>query len=191
MILIDKDTNKDAIVAYLKDPNGDHDKLSTKQKELLQYYTDAYAMIRNYNSVSDAIQVLVKFSKHRGDQISISTARRYIYDAQDVFGYVSKTTPEAIKHLVTEIYKDAIAMARDQNDPKTMIYGAEKLMAAAGEEKEQPFNADMLEPHIYEIGLDPKALKLLQMLTQKGPIDLDALMGNAMQGMAVDAEIVE
>lgn len=189
MKLIDKDTNKEAIIAHLKDPEAESG-LTAKQKQLLDYYSDAYGLIRNYNSIPDAINVLVKLSKQRGEQISQSTARRYIYDAQDVFGYTSKTKPEAIRHLATEIIRDAIAMARDQNRPDIMIAGAEKMLRVSGADEIEGFNAEMLEPHIIEIMLDPAAMKMLKLLTQKGPIDLDTLMGNVMNNMAVDAEIL-
>ncbi|WP_374949618.1 hypothetical protein [Mucilaginibacter sp.] len=190
MNLIDKDTNKDAIIAYLKSPETGIDHFTAKQKQLLDYYVDAYTLIRNYSSIPDTINVLIKLSIHRGERISTSTARRYIHDAQDVFGYSSKTKPEAIQHLAMEIIRDAIGMARDQNNPDVMIKGAKELMAIGGKEIEQPFNPEMLEQHIIEIGLDKPATDTLQLITTKGVVDLDTLMGNAMNSMAVDAEII-
>jgi|GEM_PF-6541950 len=83
--------------------------------------------------------------------------------------------------------RDAIAMAREQRDPKTMIAGAEKIAALNGsDELEGPTNFELLEPHLIEIMLDPEAMKMLKMLTGKGAVDLDTLMGNVMNSMAED-----
>lgn len=185
--LLQKDNNQEAIIAYLRDPDGEIENLSYKQKQLLDYYTDAYTVMRNYNSVPDAINVLIKLSEKRGDKISRSTARRYVYDAMDVYGYSSKIKREGIQHFATEVMRDAIAMAREQRDPKTMIAGAEKIAALNGsDELEGPTNFELLEPHLIEIMLDPEAMKMLKMLTGKGAVDLDTLMGNVMNSMAED-----
>jgi len=185
--LLLKDNNQEAIIAYLRDPDGEIENLSYKQKQLLDYYTDAYTVMRNYNSVPDAINVLIKLSEKRGDKISRSTARRYVYDAMDVYGYSSKIKREGIQHFATEVMLDAIAMAREQKDPKTMLAGAEKIAALNGsDELEGPTNFELLEPHLIEIMLDPEAMKMLKVLTGKGAIDLDTLMGNVMNSMAED-----
>jgi hypothetical protein len=191
MKLLEKDNNQEAIIAYLRDPESDIENLSYKQKQLLDYYTDAYTLLRNYNSVPDAMNILIRLSEKRGAKISRSTARRYVYDAMDVFGYSSKIKKEGIQHYATEVMRDAIAMAKEQKDPKTMIMGAEKIASLNGSDEMEGFNAEMLEPHIIQILLDPEALKLLKMLTGKGSIDLDTLMGNAMNSYAEDAEYDE
>lgn len=189
MKLISDDTNKDAIIAFLKNPEGDV-ALTDKQKSLLRWYTDAYVMLRNYTSIPDTIRVLIKFSKQVGEPISESTARRYVYDCQDVYGYASKVKPEAIRHQALEIINDAVAMARNQNDPKTMIMGADKMVAIGGVESDQPFNPEMLQQHVIEVNLDNKGLKVVNAIAARGVVDLDALMGNVMNSMAVDAEII-
>lgn len=185
--LLQKDNNQEAIITYLRDPDADIKLLSYKQKQLLDYYTDAYTVMRNYNSVPDAINILIKLSEKRGDRISRSTARRYVYDAMDVFGYSSKIKREGILHYSTEVMRDAIAMAKEQQDPKTMIMGAKEVAALNGADEIDGPNFDLLEPHIIEILLDPVAMKLIKTLAGKGSLDLDTLMGNAMNSLAEDA----
>jgi hypothetical protein len=190
MKLIERDTNKDAIMAFLKDPDGDLEALSLKQRELLQYYVDAYGIIRNYKSTQDAVNVLVNISKQRGTVISKSTARRYIADAADTIGDSGKWTKQAILQYGLEIIKDAIAMARDQNDPKTMILGAKELIEKGAADEPEGFDPALLEPHIIEIMLDPQAMQMLKLIANKGNVDLDAIMGNVMNSQAEDAQIV-
>jgi hypothetical protein len=190
MKLIDRDTNKDAIMAYLKNPESEIDGLSEKQRELLQYYVDAYSIRRNYASMPDAIAVLVKLSKQRGKPISSITARRYIVDAMDLIGEANKVTKEAARQYGLEIISDAIAMARDQNDPKTMILGAKAYIEAGAADEPEGFNPADIEQHVIEIALDDKAKKMLEYITGKGTIDLDRLMSDTMNNMAEDAEII-
>lgn len=186
--LLQKDNNQEAIIAYLRDPDSDVAVLSAKQKQLLDYYTDAYTVMRNYNSVPDAINILIRLSEKRGEKISRSTARRYVYDAMDVYGYSSKIKREGIQHFATEVMRDAIAMARDQQDPKTMIMGAKEIAALNGSDEIEGPNFDMLEPHLIEIMLDPEAIKILKIIAGKGAINLDTLMGNVMNSMAEDID---
>lgn len=181
-----REDKRDKIIAYLKDPEANID-LTEKDKQLLAYYVDAYTVYRNYTSIPDTIKILVKLSTERGEPISDATARRYIYDALDVFGMASEVKREAIRHLTAEIIKDAIDIAKNQKDAKTMIYGAEKLAKLYGSDDPEAPNFDLLEPHIYEIMADPETLKVLRQLTQHGPIDLDAIAGNVMNHMAEDA----
>lgn len=185
-----KDNNRDEIIAFLKNPEEIHD-LTEKQKKLLEYYVDAYTLHRNYNSIPDTITILVKLSERRGEKISSATARRYIYDAMDIFGMASEMKREAIRHLSSEIIMDAIAIAREQGDPKTMINGAKELAALNGSADPEAPNFDLLEPHLYEILVDQQALKAIQILTGKGTVDLDALTGNVMNSMAEDVKIDE
>ena len=188
MKLIDKDTNKDAIVAYLRSPDAGDELLTEKQQSLLKYYSRAYDLIRNYNSVPDVIRVLVKLSIELGEPISQSTARRYVYDAQDIYGYASKSKSEAISHLCQEIIKDAIAMAWRQNNPEAMIRGAKELFSMGGVQEDGQFNPEMFEQHIVEMGMDDHSLELVMQLTGKGVVDLDRL-GDVMNELAVDVAI--
>jgi len=185
--LLMKDNNQEAIIAYLKNPDSDSP-LTVKQQQLLDYYVDAYTLLRNYNSVPDTINVLIKLSEKRGDKISRSTARRYVYEAQDIYGYSSKIKREGIQHYATEVIRDAIAMAKEQKDPKTMIMGADKIASLNGSDEIEGPNFDMLEPHLIEIMLDPEAMKMLKMIAGKGAVNLDTLMGNVMNSMAEDTK---
>lgn len=189
--LIGKDTNRDVIIAYLSAPDAAEDTLTVKQQQLLDYYVDAYTLVRNYTSIPDAINILVKLSQKRGETISKATARRYIYDALEIFGYVSEMKTEAIQHLSTQIILDAIRMAKNAGDHKSMIDGAEKLHKINPKIDANTPNWDLLEPHQIVIQLDPGAQKVMEMLGNKGYVDLDKLMGNAMNSMAEEAQFDE
>lgn len=182
-----KETNRDQLIAYLRNPEDESLQLTEKQRQLLDYYVDAYTIYRNYTSVSDTINILIKLSEKRGEKISAATARRYIYDAMDVFGMASEMKREAIRHQATEIINDAIAIARDQKDAKTMIAGAKELAALHGSNDPEAPNFDLLEPHLYEILADPQAMKILKSLITAGPVNLDNLTGNLMNSLAIDA----
>jgi hypothetical protein len=190
MKLLDRDTNKDDIIAYLKAPEDRLPALTEKQHELLGYYFNAYTIRRNYTSMPDAINVLIRMSKQAGKVISNSTARRYIVEAQDIFGNTSKVSKEAALHYGLSVIEDAIAMAREMGDAKTMILGAKEYMEKAAKEDAELFNPEMLQQHIIEIVGDERATKILEQLTKKGSIDLDTVAG-VMSKMAQDAEIVE
>jgi hypothetical protein len=166
------------------------DILTDKQKSLLKYYSRAYDLIRSYNSVPDVIRVLVKLSNELGEPISPSTARRYVMDAQDVYGYASKTKAEAVSHLCQEVIKDAIAMAWRQNSPDTMIRGAKELFAMGGIADDSGFNPELFEQHIIEMGMDDYSLEMLEKFTGRGSVDLDSL-SDLMAEAAEDATIVK
>lgn len=179
MNLIGKETNKDIIMRYLKDPEGIEEKdLTRKQRDLLNWYVDAYTLIRNYSSVPDTIQVLTKLGRQRGTPISMPTARRYIYDALDLFGAVSVMKADAINHLAIEMFQDAAAMARDQNNPAVLIAAGKAIREAGGQEDPNAINREMIEQHIIQIMLDPAGQKAVRAITGKGVVDLDILMNN-------------
>jgi hypothetical protein len=191
MKLIDRDTNKDAIIAYLKDPDGKIENLSEKQQQLLRFYLDGYNLIRNYNSMPDAVNVLVKMARHAGEPISESTARRYIIEGRNIFGDVNKVSKQAALDYALGVIQDGINMARDQNNPQVMIFGGEKYYALSSKEDPEAFDPELIEQHIYEIMMDKKAQKVVDNIAARGVIDLDALMGNVMNSMAADAEEVK
>jgi hypothetical protein len=191
MKLLDRDTNKDGIISYLKDPDGDIETLSAKQQQLLKYYMDGYTLMRNYNSMPDAVNILVKMSKNSGDVISQSTARRYIIEGRDIFGDVNKVSKQAALDYGLSVIQDAINMARDQNDPKTMILGAKEYIEKSTKEDPESFDPEMLQQHIIEILGDAKTMQMLDVLVSKGSVDLDMLMGNVMNAMAEDAEVLD
>lgn len=179
MNLIAKETNKDVILQYLRDPDGVEERdLTAKQRDLLNWYIDAYTLIRNYSSVPDTIQVLTKLSKQRGTPISMATARRYIYDALDLFGAVSVMKSEAINHLAIEMFQDAAAMAREQNNPAALIAAGKAIREAGSQEDPNAINREMIEQHVIQIMLDPAGQKAVRAITSKGAVDLDILMNN-------------
>ncbi len=191
MKLLDRDTNKDSIIAYLKDPDGDIENLSIKQRQLLKYFMDGYTLMRNYNSMADAVNILVKMSKVSGEVISTATARRYIIAGRDIFGDVNKVSKQAALDYGLSVIQDAISLARDQNDPKTMILGAKEYIEKSTKEDPEAFDPEMLQQHVIEIMLDAKGSKIMDSLASKGNIDLDMLTGNVMNSMATDAEITD
>lgn len=173
--LIPQNTNKDDIVAYLRDPDDDDTRLTPKQRQLLDWYTDAYTIVRNYTNIPDAIQVLIKLGQRRGTPISASSARRYINDALEVFGQVNKMKPEVIKEMVIETLIDAKNLAKTMNNPMAMIQAAKELNNVAGVEDANALYADDIERHTVVIEIDQKAKRALNAIYKGGVIDLDAV----------------
>src|SRR5690606_7417547 len=185
--LLVPDTNKDAIMAYLINPEDDNVKLTRKQQDLLDWYVDAYTIVRNYNSIPDAIQVLKKLGDRRGTPISASTARRYINDGLEMFGQVNLLKPNVIKHLVVETLLDARNMAKSQNNPAAMIQAAEKLHKIGGEEDANSLYAEDIERHTVVINIDQKAKRALDMIYKTGVVDF----GDMLNAQAEDASFEE
>lgn len=174
--LIGMDTNKDDIVAHLRDPESDDTKLTPKQKELLDWYTDAYTIVRNYTNFPDAIQVLLKLGKRRGQTISASTARRYINESLDIFGRINKLKPEIIKDMVIETLIDARNMAKAMNNPIAMIQAVKELNNVAGIEDQSALHADDIVRHTVVIQIDQKAKRALDAIYRGGVVDLDSVL---------------
>lgn len=185
--LIGMDTNKDDIVSYLRDPDGDESQLTTKQKELLDWYTDAYTIVRNYTNFPDAIQVLLKLGHRRGQPISASTARRYINDSLDIFGKINKLKPEIIKDMVIDTLIDARNMAKAMNNPIAMIQAVKELNNVAGIEDQSALHADDIERHTVVIEIDQKAKRALHAIYKGGVVDLDSVL----QSQAEDVDFEE
>lgn len=174
--LIGADTNKDDIIAYLRDPEDDDTRLSPKQKDLLTWYVDAYTFVRNYSSIPDAIQFMIKLGKSRNQPISASTARRYINDALEIFGKVNKLKAEVIKDLVVETLIDARNMAKALNNPMAMIQAAKELNNVAGVEDASALHADDIQRHIVKIEIDQTAKRALKAIYKGGVVDLDRVL---------------
>lgn len=183
--LITLDTNKDDIISYLTDPDDKENKLTPKQERLLNWYIDAYTMVRNYNSFPDVIQILKKLGERRGDPISISTARRYINDSLEIFGRVNRLKTEVIKDMVIETLIDARNLAKAMGNPMAMIQAAKELNNVAGVEDAKALHADDIERHTVIIEIDQTAKRALKAIYDGGVIDLDAALN------AVDTEYEE
>lgn len=174
--LIGADTNKDDIIAYLRDPEDDDTKLTQKQKDLLNWYVDAYTFVRHYTSIPDAIQLMIKLGNRRNQPISSSTARRYINDSLEIFGKVNKLKADVIKEMVVETLIDARNMARALNNPLAMIQAAKELNNVAGIEDVSSLHADEIERHTVVIEIDQTAKRALKSIYKTGFVDLDRVL---------------
>jgi len=187
MKLIGKTSHYERIVAFMNDRLGESE-LTDHEKTLINRWNEAFTLIRNYNSTADAVALLMK----RFPGLSRASAYRDCSNALSMFGDISKSTKEGIRHLSTEIVRDAISMAREANDYSEMRQGGKDLAAINGVNLNDPDmpDFDQLEPHTYEVMLDPMSMKALQAMIKGGNIDLGTLVSN-MGNHAEDAEIIE
>jgi len=183
-----KVSNYDQIVANLKDPEADTSTLTPHQQQLLARWNEAFTLLRNYHSTADAAAILMK----RFPGLSRATAYRDCANAQSLFGDISQSTKQGIKHLSTEILRDAINIARIKNNEMGMIAGAKEIANVNGVNQVDPDLPDFskLEHNTYNISMPENAIKALQVLISGGQINLGGLV-NEMANHAEDAQIVE
>jgi hypothetical protein len=187
MKLLGKKTSYDNIVAFMKDEQAETD-LTIHEKTMLTRWMEAFTLMRNYNSTADAAAILMK----RFPGLSRATAYRDCSHAVSLFGDISKATKEGIRHLATEIIRDAIAIARAKNNEDGMMKGGVAIAKVNGVNltEAETFKWDELEPHTYELALDDQMLKALRSMLKGGKIDLTAVV-NAMSDQAEDIDYVE
>src|SRR5690606_34850619 len=161
MRLIGKITSYDKIIAYLKDPEANEDMLTLNERAMLDRRMEAFTLIRNYSSHADAAAILMK----RFPGISRAAAYRDCADAVSMFGDISKATKEGIRHLASEIVRDAIQIARIKNNEDAMMKGARALSDINGVNSTDPEMPDFaaLEPHTYVLGLPDEFIKVMQL----------------------------
>ena len=188
MKLLGKTSHYDKILAYMKNPNAEISELTDHEREMLDRWNEAFSLMRNYNTTADAAAILMK----RFPGLSRATAYRDCSNAISLFGDISKSTKEGIRHLSTEITRDAIQIARIKNNEDAMIRGAESIAKINGVNINDPDlpDFDQLEPHTYELSLPDNAIRALQYMIASGKIDLNGLV-NTMAETAEDAEIIE
>lgn len=188
MRLIGKITTYDKIIAYLKDPEGNVDLLTANEQVMLTRRMEAFTLIRNYSSHADAAAILMK----RFPGISRATAYRDCADSISMFGDISKSTKEGIRHLATEIVKDAIQIARLKNNEEGMMKGAKAMTDINGVNSIDPDMPDFsaLEPHTYVLGMPDKFIKVMQQMIKGGKIDLTQVVNN-MSNTADEAIVIE
>lgn len=188
MKLIGKLSQYERIVAYMTNPDAEISELSQKDKEVLDRWMEAFTMQRNYKNVVDSAALLMK----RFPGLSRATAYRDCANSISLFGDISVASKEGIKHLSTEIVKDAIAIARLTNNAKEMRQGALALAKINGVNVTDPDLPDFnkLEPHTYEISLPPTLIKVLTEMAKTGKMDLTQVVNN-MSNFALDADIEE
>lgn len=187
MRLVGKISQYDKIVAYMKDPEADDSTLTAKEKEMIARWQEAFTLIRNYNSIADAAAILMK----RFDGISRATAYRDCAAAISLFGDITKSTKEGIRHLTTEIARDAINIARLKNNEDAMIRGAESIARINGVNDNDPDLPDFsaVEPHTYVLGLPEPFVRVMEQMIKGGRIDLTQVVNN-MANTADDAQII-
>ncbi|RZL12781.1 MAG: hypothetical protein EOO89_18920 [Pedobacter sp.] len=124
--------------------------------------------------------------------LSRATAYRDCANSISLFGDISVATKEGIKHLSSEIVRDAIAIARLTNNAKEMRQGALALAKINGVNVTDPDLPDFnkLEPHTYELGLPETLIKVLIEMAKTGKMDLTQVVNN-MSNFAIDAEEVD
>jgi hypothetical protein len=186
--LIGKVSQYEKIIAFMRDPNGDDSGLTEHEQQLVLRWNEAWTMLRNYHSTADTAALLMK----RFPGISRATAYRDCADAISLFGDISKSTKEGIRHLATEITRDAIAIAKEKNNEDGMLKGANNLAKINGVNDTDPDLPDfsLLEAHTYEFGLPPNALKVLEGMLAGGKIDLTDMV-NEMSNHAEDVDFEE
>lgn len=187
MKLLGKTSHYERIVAYMSDRLAESE-LTDHEKTLINRWNEAFTLMRNYNSMADAAALLMK----RFPGLSRASAYRDCSNAMSLFGDITKATKEGIRHLSTEIVRDSIEMARSANDYSEMRQGAKDIAAINGVNLNDPDmpDFDQLEPHTYDISLDPITLQALQQMIKSGKIDLSEVVNN-MASHAEDAEIIE
>jgi hypothetical protein len=187
MRLIGKVSSYEKIIAYLKDPEGNADQLTENEQRMLTRRMEAFTLIQGHN-YADAAAILMK----RFPGISRATAYRDCADAVSMFGDISKATKDGIRHLASEIVRDAISIARLKNNEEGMIKGAKALADINGVNTMDPDMPDFsaLEPHTYVLGLPPKFIKVMELMIKGGKIDLTQMVNN-MANVADEAEIIE
>ena len=188
MKALGKASHYEVILSYLTNPDGDINTLSEFEKKMLDRWMQAFTLQRNYNSTSDTVAILMKLFP----DISRATIYRDCAAALNIFGDISKSNKDAIRHLASEITKDAIIIARLKNNEDGMMKGAKNLAAINGVNLTDPDMPDFakLEPHKYNIQLPPAALAAVMSLVKGGKVDLSDMVAK-MQEHAEDAKEVE
>lgn len=188
MKLLGKVSSYEKIIAYLKDPDGNSELLTQNEQAMLNRRMEAFTLIRNYSSHSDAAAILMK----RFPGISRATAFRDCADAISIFGDISRATKEGIRFLATEIVKDAINIAKVKNNEEGMMRGAKAIADINGVNSIDPEMPDFasLEPHTYVLGMPPEFIKAFEQMITKGKIDLTQVVNN-MTNYAEDAIVIK
>lgn len=186
MKLLGKTTDYDKIVSFMKDEIAETE-LSEHQQSLVKRWLAAWTHLQKFMTTSDAVAILLKTNP----QLSRASAYRDCANALSLFGDIGKAKKEGIRHLTTEMLKDSYALAVKLSDPDAMIKAARAIAYVNGVNNIDPEAIDWekLEPHTYEIGIDPIMIAALQSLIKGGKIDL-RMLTEAMNSQATDAVIV-
>jgi hypothetical protein len=186
MKLIGKTTSYDKIVAYMKDEEANVD-LTEHEKELVKRWQEAFSILRN-RTTSDAAAILMK----RFPGLSRASAYRDCTNAINLFGDISKSNKEGIRHLSTEMIREAYAIAKGKNNEDAMIKAAVAIAKVNGVNIIDPetFNWEELEPHTFVLGISDRMVKAFEAMISGGKIDLSKVV-SAMGAQAEDAVFIE
>lgn len=186
MKLLGKKTSYDKVLAFMKDELAESE-LTEHEQQMVIRWNEAFTLMRKFMSAADAAAILMK----RFPGLSRATAYRDIANAISLFGDISATKKDGIRHLSTEMIKDAYAIALARNDADAMIKAAVAIAKVNGVNINDPdtFNWAELEPHKYVLGIDEKMQKALQSMIRGGKIDLTMFV-DAVAAQADDATII-
>lgn len=161
--------------------------LTGHEQQMMIRWNEAFTLMRKYTSTADAAAILMK----RFPGLSRATAYRDCANAVSLFGDISVAKKEGIRHLTTEMIRDAYAIARAKNNEDGMIKAAVAIAKVNGVNLNDPdtFNWEELEPHTYELGMDEQMISALRSMIKGGKIDLTMVV-DAMNSQAEDAVIV-
>lgn len=166
------------------------DELSNSHKHILNRWQSAFTILRNYESVSDAIPKLMHQFK-----LSHNRARVDCIYAQKLFGNVHASNKEGLRHLLTEWTKDVIIMARGKNPPdlKEINNAIRNLAAINGLDREDPDKIDFskLEKHENPINVPKEIMDLLMILASKGSLDLTTIRRSIDNTVDITHEVIK
>lgn len=188
MRLVGKVSSYDKIIAYMTSPEGESNDLTDHERKMLDRWMVAFNFQREYKSTTQSADMLMKM--YPG--LSRATAYRDCAAAISLFGDISKATKEGIRHLATEITKDAISLAKENLDYDAMIRGAATIAKINGVNLIDPDMPDFekLAPHTFNISLPPVALNALMDMLKGGRVDLTSMVAKMQEG-AQDVEFTE
>ena len=187
MKLVGKTSSYQNVMAFMTDELAESE-LTDHEKQLVTRWNEAWTLIRNYNTTADAVAIMMK----RFPGLSRASAYRDCSNAISLFGDISKSTKEGIKHLATEMIRDGGNVARAKNNEDGMIKAGIAIARVNGVNVTDPDLPDFskLEPNTYEFKLDPLTEKAIMHLIKSGRIDLTMIV-EAMQEIAETVEFEE
>ncbi|HEY0056285.1 MAG TPA: hypothetical protein VGB63_13090 [Pedobacter sp.] len=171
--LLDDQTTYDRILAYLEDINGEHNDLTDHEKILAKRYIDIYNFYRDTKSRTDSVAKLMKVHN-----ISRPQAYRDFATAVSLFGDAAKMSINSVRFLMTEVYLEAINMARQMRKPGIMAITADKLGKAWNVQNPMEEAMKEMEPHTYILNLDQQSLLAMNKMMGTGNINFADFLNN-------------
>jgi hypothetical protein len=191
MKLLGKSSTYEHIAAFMRDELAETD-LTPHEQLLVQRWNEAWTLMRSGKSMADAAAILMKRFTVDDKPLSRATAYRDCSNAISLFGDIAQSTKDGIKHLTTEMIRDAHVIARAKNNEDGMIKAALAIAKINGVNTTDPDLPDFskLEPNTYVFELDPLAARAIEHLIRTGRIEL-SLITDAMNELAETVDFVE